>query len=158
MENSLGTVSKTITVKADAARAYEAFTRGIDRWWPRTHHIGNAPLGKVIVEEAAGGRCYSEQTDGTECDWGRVLVWDPPHRFVMAWQVTPEWKYEADLAHSSEVEVRFTAEPDGATRVDLLHRYLERHGPGAELMHQAVDSPGGWSGMLQLYRTTVSNP
>jgi uncharacterized protein YndB with AHSA1/START domain len=112
---------------------------------------------KAIVEGRPGGRCYSEQTDGTECDWGTVLVWDPPHRFIMAWQTTPNWQYEPDLAKSSEVEVRFTPEAGGFTRVDLEHRYLERHGEGADAMRTAVDSPEGWNGLLQLFRTQAED-
>ena len=77
-------VRKSVTVRAQPARAFEIFTREIDTWWPRTHHIGKSPMRRVLVEERAGGRCYTEQEDGTECDWGKVLVWDPPRRFVMA--------------------------------------------------------------------------
>src|SRR5262249_51164977 len=114
-------VRKSITVKASLERAFEVFTAGFDTWWPRSHHIGNAPMKRAIIEGFAGGRCYSEQTDGTECPWGQILVWDPPHRFVMAWQINLQWKYEPDLAKSREVEVRFTPEPGGLTRVDLEH-------------------------------------
>jgi uncharacterized protein YndB with AHSA1/START domain len=145
-------VRKTVTVRASVDRAFRVFTEGIDSWWPRGHHIGKSPLKKAIMEGWAGGRCYSEQADGTECDWGSVLVWDPPRRFVMAWQVSPAWQYEPDLAKSSEVEVRFTAEPDGATRVDLEHRHFERHGAGFETMRTSIDSPNGWNGLLDLFR------
>jgi uncharacterized protein YndB with AHSA1/START domain len=144
-------VRKTITVSASLEHAFAVFTEGYDSWWPRTHHIGKAPMEKAIIELRAGGRCYSTQVDGTECDWGRVLVWDPPHRLVLAWQITHEWGYEPDLARSSEVDIRFTAEPGGRTRVDLEHRYFERHGAGAAAMRTAVDSPNGWSGLLQLF-------
>ncbi len=106
---------------------------------------------KAVLEPRAGGRCYSEQVDGTECQWGQVLVWEPPSRFVMAWMITPKWQFEPDLAKASEVDVRFTPQPDGFTRVDLEHRNLERAGEDAGAMRQAVDSPGGWSGLLQLY-------
>ena len=81
-------VRKTITVSASLEHAFAVFTEGYDSWWPRTHHIGKAPMEKAIIELRAGGRCYSTQVDGTECDWGRVLVWDPPHRLVLAWQIT----------------------------------------------------------------------
>jgi hypothetical protein len=145
-------VRKSITVRANADHAFRVFTEGFDSWWPRGHHIGKSPLKKAIIEGKAGGRCYSEQMDGTECDWGRILVWDPPRRFVMAWQITLAWQYEPDLAKSSEVEVRFTAEPDGSTRVDLEHRYFERHGAGFETMRTSVDSPNGWNGLLNLFR------
>ena len=150
-EMTVAPVRKSLTVQAGAALAFRVFTEEFDAWWPRTHHIGKAPMKKAIVEGRAGGRCYTEQTDGTECDWGTVLVWDPPNRLVMAWQIEGDWTYQPDVAKSSEVEVRFTAEPDGSTRVDLEHRHLERHGAGAAAMRTAVDSPNGWNGLLQLY-------
>lgn len=145
-------VRKSITVQASPERAFQVFTEGVDTWWPRTHHIGKSPMKKAIIETRAGGRCYSEQADGTDCDWGSVLVWDPPSRFVMAWKITPGWSFEADTAKSSEVEVRFTREADGFTRVDLEHRYFERHGEGSEVMRTSVDSPGGWSLILSLFK------
>jgi uncharacterized protein YndB with AHSA1/START domain len=149
-------VRKSITVKAGIERAFHVFTEELDTWWPRSHHIGKSPMKKAIVEGRPGGRCYSEQVDGTECDWGSVLVWEPPHRFVMAWRIRhPEWQYETDLAKSSEVEVRFTPEPDGGTRVDLEHRHFERHGAGGDGMRTSVDSPGGWSTLLDLFSARV---
>ncbi len=150
---SVRPVRKSITVKASVEHAFHVFTVGIDTWWPRGHHIGKSPMTKAIIERRAGGRCYSEQADGTECDWGNIVVWEPPQRFVMAWQVSPAWQYEPELAKSSEVEVRFTAEADGSTRVDLEHRYFERHGAGADDMRSAIDSPKGWNGLLQLFQT-----
>jgi uncharacterized protein YndB with AHSA1/START domain len=146
-------VRKSITVKASAERAFEVFTAGIDRWWPRSHHIGKAPMKRSIIEGHVGGRCYSEQTDGTECDWGEITEWEPPRRFVMAWKITAQWQYEPDLAKSSEVEVRFTPLGDGSTRVDLEHRNFERMGAGWETMRGMVDSEGGWGGLMQLFAT-----
>jgi uncharacterized protein YndB with AHSA1/START domain len=148
-------VRKTIHVQASPERAFAVFTEDFDSWWPRTHHIGTSPMEKAIVEGKSGGRCYTEQVDGTECEWGTVLVWEPPHRIVLAWQITHEWGYQPDLAQSSEVEVRFTRVEDGRTRVDLEHRHLERHGAGAAAMRKAVDSPDGWGGLLQLFAAQV---
>jgi Activator of Hsp90 ATPase homolog 1-like protein len=148
-------VHKTITVNASLEHAFHVFTEDFDSWWPRSHHIGKAPLKKAIVEGRVGGRCYSEQADDTECDWGRILVWEPPQRFVMAWQIDSGWAYQPDLAKASEVEVRFTAEPDGRTRVDLEHRHFERMGAGWDGMRTMVDSPSGWGATLQLYLAQV---
>ena len=148
-------IRKSITVKASVEHAFRVYTDGYDTWWPRTHHIGKSPMKKAIMEGKAGGRCYSEQEDGTECDWGRVLVWEPPHRIVLAWQITHQWGYEPDLAKASEVEIVFTAEPGGVTRVDLEHRHFERHGEGGAAMKATVDSPSGWSGLLALFTARV---
>jgi uncharacterized protein YndB with AHSA1/START domain len=149
-------VVKSVTVEATVEEAFALFTAGFDSWWPRTHHIGKLPMQKGIIEERAGGRCYTIQTDGSECDWGRVLAWEPPVRLVIAWQITHEWGYEPDLAKSSEVEIRFTAEPGGRTRVDLDHRHFERHGAGAASMRTAVGSEGGWGSLLQMYAARVA--
>jgi uncharacterized protein YndB with AHSA1/START domain len=124
-------VRKSIAVKASVEHAFQVFTDGFDTWWPRSHHIGKSPMKKAILEAKAGGRCYSEQVDGNESDWGTILVWEPPHRFVMAWQITDQWQFEPDLTKASEVEVRFTPQPDGSTRVDLEHRHFHRHAAGA---------------------------
>jgi len=95
-------VRKNLLVHASPEDAFDVFTEDVDSWWPRTHHIGKVPMQRVIIEPKAGGRCYTVQVDGTECDWGRVLAWDPPRRLVLAWQITHEWGYQSDLAQSSE--------------------------------------------------------
>src|SRR5438045_2691130 len=136
-------VRKSITVKASAEHAFQVFTEGFDTWWPRSHHIGKSPMKKILIEGHPGGRCYTEQVDGTYCPWGQVLVWEPPRRFVMAWQITHEWGFEPELAKSSEVEVRFTPVADGSTRVDLEHRNFEHHGEGGASIRTAVDGSGG---------------
>jgi hypothetical protein len=74
-----------------------------------------------------------------------VLVWDPPNHVVFSWDVNLSWQIEADPAKASEVDVTFTDQGDGRTLVVLEHRHLDRHGDGWESMHDAVDSPGGWS-------------
>ena len=144
-------VRKTISVKATAEHAFHVFTEGFDTWWPRSHSIGQSPLEKAIIETKVGGRCYQRSVDGTECDWARVLVWEPPRRFVLAWQLNGEWQFEPDLAKASEVEICFTPESDGSTRVDLEHRHIARHGVTASLLRTGVDSPEGWSGLLQMF-------
>jgi len=148
-------VRKSILVKAGPERAFRVFTDGIDDWWPRTHHIGKSPMRRTVIEPRAGGRCHTEQVDGTECAWGTVLAWEPPRRLVMAWQITAEWSFEPDLAKSSEVEVRFTPEAGGMTRVDLEHRHFGRHGAGADAMRATVSSPNGWGALLQFFAACV---
>jgi hypothetical protein len=60
------------------------------------------------------------------------------------WQVSPEWSYERDPSRGgSEVEVTFTPEGPHVTRVDFVHRHLERLGPQAELMRRILDEKGG---------------
>jgi hypothetical protein len=151
VDESLQPVRKSVRVRASADRAFRVFTEQMDSWWPRTHHIGSSPMKRVVLEGKRGGAVYTDQEDGTPCPWGTVLVWDPPRRFVMAWQVSPEWQYEPDLAKCSEVEVQFTPADDGTTLVELEHRGLQRHGGACAKMREMVNSEGGWGSLLTLF-------
>jgi len=149
-------IRKSVTVRATPARAFAIFTDDMDSWWPRSHHIGKTPLESMRIEGRSGGRCYSQHEDGTECDWGTVLMWEPPRRLVLAWQVSTTWQTEPDLAKSSEVEVTFTALDGGLTRVDLEHRHLDRVGADAAAYRAALDSPTGWDGLLVAFAARAS--
>lgn len=148
-------VRKTVFVNVSPQRAFEVFTAGIDRWWPKTHDIGTAALRESIIEPFVGGRWYSKHADGTDAVIGRVLVWQPGERFTCTWEINADWKPEARVAFASEVDVRFVAEPSGATRVDLEHSNFERMGVAAgEKMRKDVD--GGWPTLLDLYAASIS--
>jgi uncharacterized protein YndB with AHSA1/START domain len=148
-------VRKSIVVQADVARSFSAFTSGIGRWWPRSKSIGATAQVDVVLEGRAGGRWYELGTDGAECEWGKVLVWEPPARVVLAWQIGSDWKYDPALV--TEVEVTFTALVGGATRVDIEHRHLERFGNDAARLRDAFDSDGGWPGVLRAFAAVVDS-
>jgi uncharacterized protein YndB with AHSA1/START domain len=137
-------VHKSIVVNAPLERAFSVFTDEIGSWWPPDHHVLDAPLAEMVFEPRAGGYVYDRGTDGSECRWARVLAYEPPERVVFSWDINLQWQIETDLDRTSEVEISFTAEDDGRTRVDLEHRNLDRHGEGWERMRDAVGSPGGW--------------
>ena len=145
-------VRKSIMVKAAPERAFAVFTANMGRWWLRTHTINAAPMKDVVIEPRVDGRWYELGEDGSQCQWGKVLAWEPPHRVLLAWQIDGEWKYDAALV--TEVEVNFIAD-GGGTRVELEHRHLERMGASAEAARQAVDSPGGWSGLLTAFAQSL---
>jgi uncharacterized protein YndB with AHSA1/START domain len=149
-------VRKTITVRASRERAFTVFTEGFSTWWPESHHIGAADLAEAVIEPAAGGRFYERGVDGTECDWGRVLAYEPPDRVVLAWHLQGDWSYDPDPAKASEVEVRFVADGPDRTRVELAHRHIERH-DAAEKVLRGVDSDGGWSGILAGYAAAAAS-
>jgi uncharacterized protein YndB with AHSA1/START domain len=142
-------VRKEIVVEAPVERAFRVFTERFDAWWPRDHHILQAPLAKAVMESGVGGRWYEVGTDGSQCDWGKVLVWDPPKRLVLAWQLNGDWNYDPDLV--TELEIRFTPLGDMKTRVELEHRNLERIGEKAAPTRAALDSGEGWITHLTLF-------
>lgn len=140
-------VRRTVSVKVGPEKAFEIFTAGIGRWWPATHSIGATPLRTAVVEPREGGRWYEIGEDGSECDWGRVLAWEPPTRLLLAWQIGADWKFDPGLL--TEVEVRFMPF-EGGTRVELEHRKLEAYGERAEEVRGMIDAPeGGWFSLLR---------
>ena len=143
-------VRKEITVETSQARAFRAFTEEHGAWWPlATHHIGEKDAETAIIEPHAGGRWFERAADGTECQWGKVLVWDPPTRVLLAWQINVQFKY--DPTALSEVDIRFSAESPSVTIVELEHRNIEKLGAGAAEFRSKVDAPQGWGGILDLY-------
>jgi uncharacterized protein YndB with AHSA1/START domain len=142
-------VRKSIVVKASAEKSFMTFTSRIGRWWPRSKSIGSSPQADVVLEPGVGGRWYERGTDGSECEWGKVLQWQPPERLVLAWQIGSDWKFDPALV--TEVEITFTALSAGETRVDIEHRHLERLGDKAAQIREAFDSDEGWAGVLRGY-------
>ena len=148
-------VRKSVVVDASPPQAFAVFTSGIDRWWPKSHGIGATPITESIIEPFVGGRWYTRHEDGTDVVIGHVRVWQPAERLVISWEISAEWKPDPRPAVSSEVEVRFTGEPSGRTRVDLEHRNFERMGAAAgEKMRNNVE--GGWPHLLDLYAKYAS--
>jgi uncharacterized protein YndB with AHSA1/START domain len=148
-QTTIAPVRQSVTVPISAQRAFTLFTEGFNTWWIG-HHIGEADLAEAVIEPRVDGRWYERGVDGSECDWGKVLVFDPPGRLVLTWQLNARFEYDPDLAHASEVEVLFTEE-NGQTRVDFEHRHIERLGDGADELAKSVGSAGGWPSILDLY-------
>ena len=145
------TVRKTIVVEAPQERAFAVFSEQMGSWWPLdTKSIGSAEAQTAILEPHAGGRWYERGVDGSECDWGSVIAYEAPARLVLNWQIGADWRYDPNI--TSEVEVRFIAESETRTRVELEHRNLvEAYGEKAEQIYGIFDSPEGWGGILDHY-------
>jgi uncharacterized protein YndB with AHSA1/START domain len=151
-------VRQEIKVNAPIEHAFEVFTGGLASWWPlESHHIGGQPAETAVLEPRAGGRWFERAADGSECDWGSVLVWEPPKRVVLSWHLGADWSYDPDPERASEVEVTFVAEGESATRVALEHRRLERHGAGAEKIREAVSGRGGWPILLEAFAAAAAD-
>ena len=152
-QDSARIVRRSVTVPVSADHAFEVFTGQMTRWWSQANTFGKENYESVTVEPRSGGRWFERAADGSTTDWGQVLVWEPPRRVVLTWQITPQGLPEADPSKASVVEVRFEPEDSGTTRVELEHREFDRHGAeGSSIWYGAMDSEeGGWSYFLNRY-------
>lgn len=151
MPGSLEPVVRTVTLRATIEKAYEAWTRRIHIWWPvkRISASGEASA-KVVMEGRVGGRLYESTESGEEHDWGRVVKWEPPTRLVFTWFLG------ADPDKSTEVDVRFSSEPDGTTKVVVTHGKWEHAAEDlAEMQRRCVDAQEGWTGILHDFASFV---
>ena len=133
-----------IVVDAPIARAFKVFTEDFGRFKPSEHNMLAVPIAGTVFEPFVGGHIFDRGGDGSECRWARVLAYDPPRRLLLSWDISPQWQIETDPTKTSEWEVRFTAESENRTRVEIEHRMLERHGEGWEAVRDGVDQDQGW--------------
>lgn len=153
MQTTTNAVTKTLVIEATQERAFEVFTAGFDSWWPRTHHTGEGDLHRAVIEPVEGGRWYAATSVGEE-EWGRVLVWDPPHRVVLDWQLNADFTYDAGF--HTEVEARFVPQGRARTRLEFEHRNIDRYGDRAAELAATLGSEGGWTGILNGYAAAAS--
>jgi uncharacterized protein YndB with AHSA1/START domain len=123
------------------------------RWWLPDHTLLASARRAIIMEPHQGGRWFERGIDGTECDWGRVLSWEPPARVLLAWQIDGQWRFDPEFV--TEIEIRFVADGTGGTRVELEHRNIERFREHAEAARASLDS--GWGKGLDAFAAMASS-
>jgi uncharacterized protein YndB with AHSA1/START domain len=149
-------IQSQVIVAAPLERAFRVFTEQFDKIKPREHNILGVDIAESVFEPHAGGRVYDRGVDGSECQWARVLAYDPPSRIVFTWDISPQWQLETDPAKASEVEVRFIAETAERTRLELEHRYLDRHLDGWQSLRDGVEGDQGWPLYLDRFAAVFS--
>jgi uncharacterized protein YndB with AHSA1/START domain len=129
-------IRQATTVRSDRAHTFDVFVATIGQWWPlQPYSAGKERVREVHVEPRLSGRVFERWDDGTECDWGRLLAWEPPARLVMSWNMTPA---------PTEVELTFTELGPSLTRVAVEHRGWEALSD-AQLGEDCA-RPGGYLG------------
>lgn len=151
-------VHQQIVVAASVERAFTVFTTRFGDFKPREHNLMAVPIADTAFEPRVGGHIYDVGEDGTRCAWARVLVYEPPTRVVFSWDIGPTWQVESDPGRTSEVEVRFVAEGDSRTRVELEHRHLDRHGDGWQSVADGVGGDAGWPLYLRRFGELLTRP
>ena len=133
-------IVKQVTIAKPADQVFRMFTAEIAEWWPlKGYSVGKEAAKFCAIEPRVGGRVFERSAEGTESDWGKVLVWDPPRTFACSWRPAhPEHPIET----AQRVEVRFIAESPTITRVELVHSGWEANAEGQKL-RDAYN--GGWA-------------
>ena len=150
-------VRREIVVDVPIEKAFAVFTERFGDFKPPEHNMLTVPIAETVFEPRVGGHIYDRGTDGSECRWARVLVYDPPRRVVFSWDIGPTWQVEAEPDNTSEVEIRFLADGPARTRVELEHRNINRHGPGWQAVRDGVGQDEGWPLYLDRYAALFSS-
>lgn len=132
----------SVVVRCPPARAFEAYTAEMGRWWPTaTHSIEPDRVADIVVDGRLGGTITERLDDGTEYSWADITAWEPPDRLAVSWHPTVERRV------STDVEIRFVDQGDGTTRVELVHTGWERLGAAAQPVRD--DYEVGWPFVLE---------
>jgi hypothetical protein len=108
-------------VKVAPGHAFDVWTSKPSIWWPRSHTVTQDPDLTVVFEPFTGGRIFERGSDGSEHDWGEVLVWQPPFRVDYLWHLF------FDRSEATEISVTF-AETDSGSRVRLVQTGFDKLG------------------------------
>ena len=142
-------LKKTMHLKVSVAQAFARFAEHFGDWWPRQsgHCVfGDASTG-CLMEPGVGGRILETGEGDQTTEWGRVVLWEPPHRLSFDW-------YPGRTADTSQrIDLSFTADSEG-TRIDLTHNDWHLLGDRADELRQSYD--GGWDQVLGTFGAHAS--
>ena len=127
-------------IDCPADHAFEVWTDRISAWWPTDHTVSGEADVLVVLEPRTGGRIFERTADGVEHEWGEIVAWEPPRRFVYLWHL------RRDRADATEVEIRFVGRTDDTTVVEIEHRGWEALGAEGESWRDRNN--GGWATLL----------
>lgn len=143
-----GPLRISFDVSCSAEHAFRVWTSDIGSWWPVDHTVTGRDDLVVVLQSGVGGRIFERTSDGVEHDWGEVTVWDPPTQLAYLWHL------RQDRADATEVEIRFVAQGDDATRVEIEHHGWERLGSAGEELRSR--NRLGWDSLLPHFRAAIA--
>lgn len=134
-------IVKTVHVPLSVDKAFALFTDRIGEWWPLDDHsVGGSESTVSFADEQ---RLVEVLADGSESQWGEVLIWDPPRRLCLSW-------HPGSVASPQQTQVSVTFEATRAgTIVRLEHSGWERQSVDVTDVHAGYSS--GWTVVLDSY-------
>lgn len=134
-------VRKQVTAEGRPDFCFRVFTEKMSHWWPPTHKLVPGRRTSLVIEPWVGGSYYETDENGTRCDWGKVLEWNPPNSLRLSWAIDGRWQPITDDEKASRIEVAFTRDGWNKSTVELAHVSLHRHGEDAARIFAALDGP-----------------
>ena len=136
-------VRKHVQVALPAEQAFELFTAGIGKWWPLLpHSVGGEEAESCFFEGWVGGRIVEVLKDGSQSEWGKVVVWEPFYKISFSW-------YPGRVPDTAqEVTVTFSETPGGCL-VELVHIGWEALGTPGQARRDGYET--GWDLVLAKY-------
>jgi uncharacterized protein YndB with AHSA1/START domain len=138
-DHELPPLRKVIEVRVPPAEAFRLWTEAIGRWWPlASHSVGQADAVACVIEARTGGRIFETTRAGAEHLWGRITVFDRPHRLAFTWHPGRQ------PGDHTIVEVTFSPSGTGRTRLELAHS-----GWPVDAGARRADYDRGWQALLR---------
>ena len=134
----------SVVVDCSADHAFDTWTRRATSWWPPEHTASHEPGARIIFEPRAGGRIFERTASGREIEWGQIVEWQPPRRLRYLWRIATEGK------NATDVDIAFSEERNGETRVDIEHGGWDRLGELGQPWRDA--NHAGWDGVLPAFQ------
>ncbi|HSJ83096.1 MAG TPA: SRPBCC domain-containing protein [Acidimicrobiia bacterium] len=135
-------------VDATPAHAFDVWISRPTMWWPRSHTVTQDPDLIVVFEPFEGGRIYERGSDGSEHEWGEILVWEPPSRVGYLWHLF------FDRSEATVITVTFTGTGTGS-RVKLVQTGFEKLGDEVGPDRQARTNQA-WLEVTGRYRSALT--
>ena len=107
-------VNSQIVVEAPIERAFSVFTERFGDFKPPEHNLLGSAIAETVFEPHVGGHIFDRGTDGSECRWARVLVYEPPDRVVFSWDISPQWQVETEPDNTTRLGPSRLTHPSGA--------------------------------------------
>lgn len=142
----LTTISKEVSLSPSEKTAFQAFTVGMDHWWPRSHPVVKCSMVEQVLEQEPGGR-WSRREDGGKVNFGCVFNWEPFQRLALVWQIDGHFQCRPDVV--TEAELNFLVEGPEKTHITLDHRDLQMLSGGTKVVERMNED---WEPIMNLYK------
>ncbi len=140
----------TAKIYAPVEDVFRRFVEQFAEWWPREYTFAGDDLLEIGIENRMGGRCFERDRSGVVLVWGEVTTWEPPHKIVFSWWISPQRQIEQQEEHASEVDVIVRPSENGA-QLELTHRHLSRHSGDWKMMRDMMASKHGWPYLIRTF-------